>query len=559
MKEVTSTLNTQERDQLLADLLARLTEERQHGRDPDLETVLRQHPEVADELRGLWAVTQLAGQFVEPGATLTYLNDTPAPLAQATAPLPRSFGRYELLEELGRGGMGIVYKARQMQPERTIAIKMILRGELASAAELARFRSEAQSAARLDGIPNVVSIHEVDQVDGQPYFSMEYIEGTTLARRLQQGPLPSREAARILAQVSDAVHKAHEQGVLHRDLKPSNVLLDVHGEPYVTDFGLAKRVKDDARITQTGHIVGTPSYMSPEQAAGSRGTIGRTSDIYSLGAVLYEALTGQPPFQASSPVDTLYLVLERDVVPPRVLNRRIDPALEMICLKCLQKPADLRYQSAALLAADLRAYLAGEEISANSGGLFSLVGQMWRDTHHAAILENWGLLWITQSFKLLALILVTIAMHWAGYDSHVSYLVLWSIALVLWGQLFWWLRRRGGPVTFIERQIAHVWAAGILGSISMFVAEWVHHLPVLSMAPGLAVVAGMVFLVKAGMLSGRLYVYSGLFFLTSIVMAYFNGRPELQLFLFGIVSWASFFFPGLKYYRQRIRQASLPG
>jgi eukaryotic-like serine/threonine-protein kinase len=335
-------------------------------------------------------------------------------------------------------------------------------------------------------------------------------------------------------------------------------LLDMDGEPYVTDFGLAKRVRDDARITQTGHIVGTPSYMSPEQAAGSRGTLGRASDVYSLGAVLYECLTGQPPFQASSPVDTLYLVLERDVVPPRVLNRRVDPVLEMICLKCLQKPADLRYQSASLLAADLRAYLAGEEISARSGGFSNLVGQMWRDTHHAAILENWGLLWITHSFKLLALILVTIAMHRAGFDSHLSYLVLWSIALVLWGQVFWWLRRRGGPVTFIERQIAHVWAAGIFGSISMFAAEWVHGLPVLSMAPGLAVVAGMVFLVKAGMLSGRLYAYAGLYFLTSIVMAYFNGEPELQLLLFGGVAWASFFFPGLKYYRQRIRQASLP-
>ena len=546
-------------DQLLADLLAQMTEERQQGREPDLENRLREHPEVADELRALWAVTQLAGAFVDTRATSSYAPDrTPAPLAARKAgTLPRPFGRYELLEELGRGGMGVVYKARQLTPDRTVAIKMILRGELASLSDLQRFRAEAQSAARLDGIANIVSVHEVDEVDGQPYFSMEFVPGITLAKRLQQGPMPPREAARILSTISEAVHKAHQQGILHRDLKPSNVLIDPHGVPHVTDFGLAKRVQDGTQLTATGAIVGTPSYMSPEQAAGSRGTLGPASDVYSLGAILYEILTGQPPFQASSHMDTLMLVLERDVVPPRVLNRRVDPLLEMICLKCLQKPADLRYQTAGDLAADLRAYLDGSEISARSGGIGSLVGQMFRDTHHAPVLENWGLLWIAQSFKLLALVLITIAMYHFGYRSHFPYLVLWSIALVLWGQLFWWLRRRGGPVTFIERQIAHAWAAGILGSISIFVAEWVHGMPVLSMAPGLAVVAGMIYLVKAGMLSGRLYIWAALYVVTSIAMACLPERPELQLLLFGLVSWASFFFPGLKYYRLRNRHELL--
>jgi serine/threonine-protein kinase len=453
--------------------------------------------------------------------------------------------------------MGVVYKARQQQPERIVAIKMILRGEMASAADLQRFQAEAQSAARLDGIANIVAIHEVDQVDGQPYFSMEYVEGTTLAKRLQQGPMSQREAAHCLATISEAVHKAHQQGILHRDLKPSNVLIDAAGVAHVTDFGLAKRVHDGTPITQTGAIVGTPSYMSPEQAAGSRGTLSPASDVYSLGAILYEILTGQPPFQAASAFDTLLLVMDRDVVPPRVFNRKIDPLLEMICLKCLQKPADLRYASAGALAADLRAYLEGGEVSARPAGLGSLVGQLFRDTHHATVLENWGLLWITHSFKLLALVLVTIAMHHYGFDGHFPYLVLWTIALIFWGQVFWWLRRRGGPVTFVERQIAHVWAAGILGSISIFAAEWVHGLPVLSMAPGLAVVAAMVFLVKAGMLSGRLYFYAALYCLTSVAMSCMPGQPDWQLLLFGLVAWASFFFPGLKYYRLRNRQALL--
>ncbi len=555
-----STIASQDsHDQLLADLLAQMTEERQQGREPELEARLRAHPEVAEELRALWAVTQLAGAFVDTRATGSYvpgrLPDPPP--ARKPGELPRAFGRYELLEELGRGGMGIVYKARQLNPDRTVAIKMILRGELASSADLQRFRAEAQSAARLDGIANIVSVHEVDEVEGQPYFSMEFVEGITLAKRLRQGPIPPREAAQCLATISEAVHKAHQQGILHRDLKPSNVLIDVHGVPHVTDFGLAKRVQDDSQLTQTGAIVGTPSYMPPEQAAGSRGTLGPASDVYSLGAILYEILTGQPPFQASSHMDTLMLVLERDVVPPRILNRRVDPLLEMICLKCLQKPADLRYQTAGALAADLRAYLDGSEISARSGGISSLFGQLFRDTHHAAVLENWGLLWITHSFKLLALVLVTIAMYHFGFRSHFPYLVLWSIALVFWGQVFWWLRRRGGPVTFIERQIAHAWAAGILGSISIFVAEWVHGMPVLSMAPGLAVIAAMVYLVKAGMLSGRLYVWAGLYVLTSIAMACMPDWPELQLLLFGLVAWASFFFPGLKYYRLRNRHRLL--
>lgn len=541
------------RDHLLADLLAHLTEEYRLGREPDVAAAAQGHPEVAEELRGLWAVSQLARDMIRSDAAVA----SPPARAEgvvAAAPLPRPFGKYELLEELGRGGMGVVYKAQQQNPDRFVAIKMILRGELASSVDIQRFQAEAQSAARLDGIPGVVAIHEVDQVDGQPYFSMEFIEGATLAQRLKLGDLPLPAAIRCLASVSEAVHRAHQQGILHRDLKPSNILIDVHGDPHVMDFGLAKRVASADAITRTGAIVGTPSYMPPEQAAGSRGHLSPASDVYSLGAILYEILTGQPPFQASSPVDTLLMVLDRDVVPPRVLNRQVDPVLAMICLKCLQKPADLRYQSASELAADLRGYLTGGEILARQGGIVSLVGHLLRDTHHASVLENWGLLWMTHSFMILALVLVTIALYQAGFESHWLYLVLWIIVLMAWGQIFWWLRRQGGPITFVERLLAHAYAAGIMGSISMFLAEVVLGLPVLTMAPGLAMIAGMIFLVKAGMLSGRLYFWAAAFFATSGVMALLAGHREMQLLLFGLMSWASFFFPGLKYYRLRNRQ-----
>src|SRR5205085_2384396 len=314
---------------------------------------------------------------------------------------------------------------------------------------------------RLDH-PNIVKVYEVGDNDGQAYFSMQFVEGTTLAGLLaKHGPLPPREAVRYLIAICRAVHRAHENGILHRDLKPSNVLIDRDGQPHVTDFGLAKRVEADFSLTRSGAIVGTPSYMAPEQAAGSRGVLSQASDVYSLGAILYEMLTGRPPFQAASAVDTLMLVLEQEPLEPRLLNSKIDRELELICLKCLQKPADLRYASAEELADDLQAYLNGEPSTTRPSGLVYFFLRMLRETHHAAVLENWGLLWMWHSLKLFLLCAVTNVMYWAGVTSHLAYLTLWGVGLVAWGAIFMALRRRSGPVTFVERQIAHAWAAGV--------------------------------------------------------------------------------------------------
>src|SRR5262249_49440505 len=244
--------------------------------------------------------------------------------------------------------MGVVYKARQKSLNRLVALKMILRGELASKADLNRFRAEAESAARLDH-PNIVQVYDVGECDGQAFFTMKYVEGATLRQIAAQGPLPPRDAARYLAAICRAIDFAHQHGILHRDLKPSNILIDRDDRPLVTDFGLAKRVEGGSSLTGTGAILGTPSYMAPEQAAGSRGHLSPATDVYSLGTILYELLTGRPPFQAASPVDTLLLVLEQEPLVPHLLNRHVDRELEMICLKCLQKPADLRYPSAARL------------------------------------------------------------------------------------------------------------------------------------------------------------------------------------------------------------------
>jgi serine/threonine-protein kinase len=546
-------------DQRLARLLGELTEQIQRGEQPDLERLARQHPELAPELRELWGTVLVAEGLAKPRAGSQITVDFPPaipPEETDTVPnMPRRFGDYELLEELGRGAMGVVFKARQRSLQRSVAIKMLLRSDLASGADLARFRAEAESAARLEHA-HVVAVYEVGECDGVAYFSMKYIEGTTLAKLVSAGPLPDREAARYLVPICQAIHHAHQHGILHRDLKPSNVLIDRDGEPHVSDFGLAKRLpamtdQGPAKgLTMTGAIVGTPSYMSPEQAAGSRGVLSAASDIYSLGAILYEMLTGRPPFQGATHLDTLFMVLEQEPVPPRLLNRQVNRELEMICLKCLQKPADLRYETAAQLADDLQAFLKGEPTSVRSSGLVYHMSRLLSETHHAAVLENWGLLWMWHSLALVVLCSLTNWLYLRRVDTVIPYLGLWVFGLGTWASIFWALRRRAGPVTFIERQIAHVWAAGTLASISLFWVEMLLKLPVLTLSPVLAILAGMNFLVKAAMLSGFFYLAAAACFLTTVFMALV---PDYGLFVFGLVSAAGFFLPGLKYYRQQKR------
>lgn len=540
----------EERDEQLARVLDDLTARAKSGEMVDIHAEADKLGPDGDELRELWAAVMLVDAVgSEPTATQLSGSTVSAEMG-LTFELPYRYGDYELIEELGRGGMGVVYRAQQLSLGRDVAIKMLLRGKFASEADQTRFRAEAEAAARIDH-SNIVPVYDVGSYQGYDYFSMKLIIGQTLAQRLAAGPLPARQIATIMLQVARAISIAHDAGILHRDLKPSNIMLDEQGHAHVTDFGLAKKVSEAGSLTKTGAVLGTPTYMAPEQAAGNRGEVGVQSDVYSLGCILYHMLAGQPPFTAKSPVDVVLMVLEEDPPLPRSINPKVDRSLEMITLRCMQKPVDLRYATANQLANDLEAYLHDEPISAQSGRMTQMVSRFFRETHNATILENWGLLWMWHSLVLIVICFSTNALHRSGYrEEYLAYFLLWTAGLGAWAAVFWALRSRMGPVTFVERQIAHLWAASMISIAMLFPIEYIMGFDALTLSPMLALSSGMVFLAKASILSGSFYFPAFALFFCAIPMAYWSDYAHM---IFGVVSAACFFFPGLKYYRQKSR------
>jgi WD40 repeat protein/tRNA A-37 threonylcarbamoyl transferase component Bud32 len=378
---------TTPRDERLDEVLAAYLEAVDAGWAPHPDEFLARYPALRRDLEAFFAAQDEVHSCAQ-----HFRSDDPAgknrtPSGEATSGLDQpggesseklsSFGDYEVLEEIARGGMGVVYKARQISLNRVVALKMILSGQLASAADVQRFRNEAEAAALMDH-PNIVPIYEVGEHQGQHYFTMKLIEGDSLAqkvaRRAAESAAPDslRLCAQLMARVARAVHYAHQRGILHRDLKPANILLDADGQPHVTDFGLAKRltIPGDANLTQSGALVGTPNYMAPEQARGESKGLTTAADVHSLGAILYELLAGRPPFHADNVLDTLLQVREQKPVSPRALNPHIDADLATICLKCLEKEPARRYESAAALGDDLERWLAGEVILARRTSLW---------------------------------------------------------------------------------------------------------------------------------------------------------------------------------------------
>ncbi len=357
----------------LIDLLAEWEEERQRGRTLTAEELCPDDSVLRTELQSRIARRKQLNAVFE----MPTLGEGEAP-PPSTA-LPQVAG-YEILEVIGHGGMGVVYKARQVGLNRLVALKMILAGVNASPQELARFRTEAEAVAQLQH-PSIVQIFEIGEQNGCPFLALEYVGGGSLAEHLNGTPVGMRQAAELVLSLARAVHHAHEKGIVHRDLKPANVLLLPDGTPKIADFGLAKRSEADQAHTQTGTILGSPSYMSPEQAAGHTDQVGPATDVYALGVILYELLTGRPPFKGASMLETIDQVREHDPVPPRFLQPKTPRDLETICLKCLEKQPRRRYATSAELASDLRAYLHDEPIAAQSLTVFDQVARSI--SHHS--------------------------------------------------------------------------------------------------------------------------------------------------------------------------------
>jgi WD40 repeat protein/serine/threonine protein kinase len=392
----------------LDEILANYVLSEEAGNPVSRDELLKQHPDLADELNAFFSGRDRFKRLASPlSPEAARRNDLPAKV--------RYFGDYELLEEVAQGGMGVVYKARQTSLNRIVAVKMILSGHLATDADVRRFAGEAETAASLKH-KAIVPIHEVGQQNGQHYFSMDFIEGRNLADVIRTDPPLPEQAARIVKAIAEAVDYAHDEGIVHRDIKPSNILIDDSGQVHITDFGLALRVEVDSDLTRTGQVLGTPSYMPPEQARGKRDLVGPASDIYSLGAVLYDLIAGRPPFRGESAADTIQQLIDTEPLSPRQLKRDTPRDLETICLKCLEKEPHKRYGTAALLADDLGRYLAGESVLARP---VSRAERAWRWVKKNPVVSSTSFVLAAMIFAV-AIISPIVATHQArlARDKH---------------------------------------------------------------------------------------------------------------------------------------------
>ena len=508
--------------------IAEYVEALDNGQTPDRQQWLAKHPHLASDLEAFFSNCDDFGKalpwFSASSGVQETLDSNSAGPRNFAAGGRQSFGDYELLEELARGGMGIVYKARQTSLGRTVALKTILVGQHASEDDIQRFRTEAEAAAHLDH-PSIVPIYEVGEADGQHYFSMAYIDGQSLSERIKQGPMPPRLAAELTRKVAEAIAYAHDQGIVHRDLKPANVLLDANDRPHVTDFGLAKRLSADEQLTSTGQILGTPGFMAPEQAAGRVGDVREAADIYALGALLYALLTGRPPFQADNPVDTILQVLEASPAPVRLLNAKVDSDLETICLKCLEKDPRDRYRDAASLAEDLGRYLDGETISVKSLNVLDRIVKTVQRSKHDVDLRAWGAMFYWFA-PIVMLAEIGIYLHaWDGppYPKHWG-VIIRVVQFAVMGVVLWMYRKNWSvSIGAAERQMLSIWASFFVACHLVVALQYLLARPGQSIDeiagyPYLAVVSGLTYFVMGSNYWGQCYTFGLVFFLLALLM-----------------------------------------
>jgi tRNA A-37 threonylcarbamoyl transferase component Bud32 len=451
------------------------------------------------------------------------------------------FGDYELLDEIAHGGMGVVFKARQVSLNRIVAVKMILRGSLASNEDIERFTLEAKAVAKLTH-PQIVVIHDVGRHEDQHYYSMEFVEGQSLAALVRGGPLPARKAAEYVEQIARAIHFAHQNGVVHRDVKPSNVLIDESGRARVMDFGLAKHVDRGDDLTLTGQIVGTPAYMAPEQITNRRGEIGPACDIYAMGALLYELLTGRPPFVARDHFSTLLQVLECDPVSPRQANATVPRDLEKICLKCLEKEPQHRYESAAELADDLTRFLAGDSISIAGSKLVDRVVRALGRSQYDREIYAWS--WIVMQLAWMSLathVLVYLnrALEWPHPLANL--MAIRVLEVVGMGAVLWWKRRewfppRGAPA----RQLLSLWSGYMAGSLTLLVVAYLltpagATFDDFVVYPPMAVLGSLAFMTFGSSYWGYCYLIGAVFLALAVMMTLWLDVAPL---MFG-AAWAA--------------------
>jgi serine/threonine protein kinase len=555
------------------DLLLEWDERRRAGRPPTVEELCPDDSDMQHRLRERIRKRERIEAMLQPSTVVGPTTNEPA---KPTIPVVEG---YEILEVIGHGGMGVVYKARHKTLNRTVALKMILSGSAATDGERTRFRAEAEAAAQLQH-PNIVQVYEIGEAAGRPFLALEYVPGGSLAAQLTGDGVDPRRAAELILPLADAVRHAHENGIVHRDLKPANILIqrsEARGQrsvstsanntdvwpltsdicPKVADFGLAKRLDVDRGQTQTGAILGSPNYMPPEQAMGDVKAIGPAADIYALGAILYELLTGRPPFRAGSLLETLELVRKGEPVAPRHLRARVPRDLETICLKCLEREPRKRYASAGDLADDLRRFLSNEPIHAQEDGIAAQLARLLGRTEFDSRVHRFGTtsLWLSP-WPILVQSIVRIGWGGESYYPYVALSTLLTVVVISVGVLVLsnssTLREIPGPQ---RRHYRAVWVNNVIASfLIMFVVAFTirmdHPSDLLVIVPLMVIVTATSIMSQTTM-AGVMYVVATVFYVVAVLMTLDLSLAPLEA---GALMTSNMLFHG--FYLRRFRGGS---